>query len=291
MAENQTVNPALLVALESMDVLNRWVRKTGCARPRKAVYWLKGRFAIRDAIMAGLTTRMRYVQATVKCNRCREGVYYDWDGAPRGQCYHCNGRGVAALKFVETTIAERWCWHTPLDYRSWHGWSMSDLTPEPITDWTPGREGSELAVEEAARHLNVVEAHWQQWRGKDSNAWESGRDEWDTSRYYFFNYALELDARTDETRRAGICVWCGATEELCWTCLDYPPGLTMHRAVCKRCESCRGYDWDALRALPLPDLTPELARWRDRHLAEFGERWKQRWQGPEWQLQRVLPAV
>lgn len=271
---------SLQAALASMDVLNRWVRSTGCMRPRKAVYWLKSRYAIRDAIMAGLTTRMRYVVANVKCNRCLDGVYIDWQGDPRGQCYHCNGRGQAALKFVETTIADKWTWHSPVEYASWLGWPMNDLTPEPVTDWQPGREGVDLRIEEAVRHLNVVEGHWTQWLTE--KPYENSYDEWDSTRYYRFNYALRLPF--DEE---GGCALCGAsspTEHCCVTC---PPGLEISRPVCKPCADTKGV-WDALKSIPISDIGPELELWKERHTAAFIDLWSARYPhwAQEWQLNR-----
>ena len=274
----------LVTALESMDALNRWARSTGCHRPRKAIYWLKSKYAIRDAIMAGMTSRMRYVEARVKCNRCRAGIYFDWDGQSRGQCYHCNGRGEASLKFVETTLADRFVWHTPLDYSSWHGWPMRDLTPVPAEGWLPGREGVELSLEEAARHLNVVENHWQQWR--EEKPYSLDYDEYDSTRYYNFNYSLELP------REEGPCALCGsADEEEANNCsVTFPPGLELTRRVCRVCKHLPNL-WEKLYDVPLPTLAPEVRDWRERHLIQFGEIWKQRkWVfDKEWQATRARP--
>lgn len=267
----------LITALESMDVLNRWVRMSGASRPRKAVYWLKSKYAIRDAIMAGMATAMRYVQATVKCNRCVSGTYFDWDGAPRGQCYHCNGRGQAELKFVETQIAGRFTWHTPLQYSYWHGWSMSDLKPEPVTDWQPGREGIDLPIEDAARHLNVVEAHWTQWASE--RPWENGFDEYDSTRYFTFNYSLPLPSFGED-----VCFRCNRPKEIfCST--TFPPGLETKWPTCKACSDDPKI-WDVIRAMPLPKLSPEFEIWRYRHMTQFADIWKGRWGSfcEEWQL-------
>lgn len=275
----------LLTALESMNVLNQWVRKTGCSRPRKAVYWLKGRYAIRDAVMAGMTTKLRLVQATVKCNRCYNGQYFDWNGYPRGACYHCNGKGQATLKFVETQIDNRWTWHTPLAYNTWHGWPMNDLVAEEQDGWFPGREGIDLDLEEAVRHLNVVEGYWQQWMKE--TPYEHGWDEYDSTRYYTFNYRLELPPFGD----GGTCWRCGNPKSL--NCIvTFPPGLETQWPTCKACSDDPKI-WEGIKAMPLLPLSPELKAWYDRHMTVFADIWKMRWDNgaEEWQLRRKRELV
>ena len=114
--------PTLDQALAAMNDLNSFARHPDSRGPRKAIYWLKSKYAIRDAIMSGLITRLRVIQVTTKCHKCHEGIYMDWDGYPRGQCYDCKGTAKVTLKFVETAIADKYVWHTPLSYRSWEGW-------------------------------------------------------------------------------------------------------------------------------------------------------------------------
>jgi hypothetical protein len=271
----------LLTALEAMDQLNRWVRFRGASRPRKAVYWLKSRYAIRDAIMAGLTARVRLVEATVKCTRCTKGVYHDWEGRDRGRCYHCDGKGTARLKFVETQIADshrRPCaaftWHTPVSYQSWLGWPMEDLTPEPTNDWLPLQPGIELPIEEAARLLNVVESYWTAWQ-KDSGPYDVGYEEWDSTRYYLFNYIFELPSDGEAACR--ICG--GEFSHRCHTVIA--PLFEQSVAVCKQCGD-RPKIFDEIKRLPLPKIIdhPEIATWRNRHLEIFKSIWESRWKKP-----------
>lgn len=266
------MNESLERALQSMDVLNRWVRKTGCSRPRKAVYWLKSKYAIRDAIMAGALTQMRLIQTVVKCNRCKDGIFLDWEGEPRGRCYHCDGKGVAVLKFVETLIVindRHFTWHSPLSYSSWLGWPMNDLEPVTVTDWQPGKEGIDLDIETAVRHLNVVENHWTQWQKEAP--YDYGFDEYDSTRYYNFNYALSLPASGD----ASSC-WRCAGNKIVECVVTFPPGLETRWPTCAACEKDPKI-WDEIKAQPLPKLGPELEAWRQRHMLAFADSWNRRW--------------
>lgn len=262
-----------------MDVLNRWVRTSGACRPRKAVYWLKSRYAIRDAVMAGMVPTMRVVIATVKCNRCRDGQYIDWEGNPRGQCYKCKN-GIAKLLFVETSIAGRWKWHTPLDYTSWLGWPIGDLVPEPVTDWTPGREGVELSIDEGARHLNVVEEYWPQW--KSEKPYSMSRDEYDSTHYYLFKYSLDLGTIGDPD----VCFLCGTAAEYCCSTVC-APGLETRWPTCRPCGERKDV-WDIIHGKPLPELSPSVNEWRERHLQQFANEWKGAWfpDRDEWQTNR-----
>lgn len=260
-------------ALESMDTLNRWVRKTGCNRPRKAVYWLKSRYAIRDAIMAGALAQMRLIQSVVKCNRCVDGTFFDWDGQPRGRCYHCDGKGVATLKFVETQLAlydsdSRLTWHSPVRYSSWLGWPVGDLEPVTVQDWQPGREGIDLEIEEAARHLNVAETYWRQW--ETEKPYDHGFDEYDSTRYYSFNYSLQVPPSG-----ASSCWRCAGPKTTNCIC-TFPPGLETRWPTCAACEKDPKI-WDEIKAQPLPKLGPELETWRQRHMLAFAEFWQRRW--------------
>ena len=258
------MKPDLLTALRALDVLNRWVRTDGFSRPSKAVYWLKSNYAIRDAVMAGMLIQVRPVKATVPCNRCRKGIYIDWDGNERGQCYHCNGKGIAELKFVETTLGSpeaNFTWHTPLTYSSWLGWPMDDLEFEETKDWAPGRSGIDLDIEDVAYYLNIVETYWTQWAKKQPYGFN--RDEYDDTRYYEFAYHLEVPVYADS------CVLCGQPKSH-RACLTQPPGLTFNYPVCAWCDRRDGF-WETLRKLPMPPIGPHLTEWKQRHdLAEWG---------------------
>lgn len=277
-----TCNDQLITALESMDVLNRWARMSGVSRPRKAIYWLKSRYAVRDAIMAGLTTRMRVVAATVKCNRCINGVYYTWDGAPRGTCHLCNGSTHVTLKFVELTIDGWWTWHFPTTCSSWLGWPIQDLNPEPVVDWAPGRAGIDLDIEEACRHLNVVESHWSQWIKEQP--YEHSFDEHDGTRYFLFNYVLPLPAPAPNT-----CFRCGsiATRKLC--CI-HPACFESITCACEDCATLPKV-WDHIRAESRPEIGEHAAAWAKRHSVVFADYWKSRGFAfnDEWPVQRVRP--
>jgi hypothetical protein len=258
------MNQDLMIALEAMDVLNRWVRMEGVSRPRKAIYWLKSHYAIRDALMAGLMTRMRYVQSTVKCNRCQNGIYFDWDGRSRGPCRHCNGSSRVTLKFVETTLGERFTWHSPLEHSSWLGWSMRDLEAITVDDWTPGRNGIDLPVEEAARLLNVVERYWWQQICQESPYSFLDRAEYDDTRHYYFAYSLDLDVPQSACALCGVAL---PSDPSRWHRMvaTRSPGLQIRWPVCDVCGK-RDKVWDRLAAIPTPDVAgPELAAWMKRH--------------------------
>lgn len=257
----------LEMALEAMNVLNGWARSRDCA-PRRAIYWLKARYAIRDAVISGMVTKLRAIQVTTKCNRCRDGIYMDWDGFPRGTCYTCNGSSKVTLKFAETTIADRWTWHSPLHCSSWLGWPMDDLPFEEAQDWTVNQPGRNLDVEEAVRNLNIVEEFWPQWR--KHSPYEIGREEWDSHRYYIFNYSINVG------RGEGVCVFCkrGPTTGHHHTRL---PGLTY---IFQVCEGCSGAEkvWDQLALVPLPPLSSEIEKWVTRHTFDFEASWNR----PRW---------
>lgn len=274
-----------------MNRLNAWVRSTGVSRPRKAVYWLKSRYVIRDAAMAGMLAHVRYVCATVKCNRCVNGIYLDWEGHARGQCYQCNGQGLVTLKFVETMIDNVGIWHTPLGYSNWHGWPMDDLEPTPLTDWTPGREGIELDIEEAAGHLNVVEEFYpfvlnvDRYARGPSSPWENSRDEYDSTHYYLFNYGFEF--KNPETKE---CFNCGKPKTH-HCCSIIPPGLQVSYPVCDICGSAGGI-WDLIAEQRPPAMGPNLTIWYKRHLAAFASIWGKTWNmlDKEWPRRIKRPA-
>lgn len=272
--------PALDVALAAMNELNSFARSPEGVRPRKAIYWLKSRYAIRDAAMAGMLTRARLIQVTTKCHKCHKGVYMDWGGYPRGQCYTCRGTSVVNLKFVETQIGARYTWHHPLAYSSWQGWPMDDLTPDESHDWTVKQEGKTLSLVEMVTALNIVEAKWQAWR--KHSPYENSRDEYDSSRFYTFDYGLDLGYTPEG------CVLCGGVHKS-FTTLDVVPRLQRNVSIC---EPCLNLGWDELtprlKALPLPELHPEIQIWRERHAINFEDTWKrQGWHCPSNETSRL----
>lgn len=295
---NERLNQALL----AMDRLNSFARTQEGAGPRRAIYWLKARYAIRDAIMAGLLVRMRAIQVTTVCRRCRKGVYYDWDGDNRGPCYTCNGSGKVMLKFIETTIETRQqgvsvpdlnsdtaaiyrtaapftrnlIWHSPVEYSSWLGWPTDDLQFEESQDWTTCQPGKPMSAIELATAMNIVETYWPWWR--KHSPYELSRDEYDSSRYYLFNYALDL-GRSPEG-----CVLCGGKHHQFHN-FTVAPGLTRAVSVCEPCAK-REDIWKVLSGLPLPELDPEIQKWRARHAIQFESSWGRHWTDP-WIDRRV----
>ncbi len=265
--------PRLAEALAAMNELNSWARHPEGRAPRRAIYWLKLRYAIRDAIMAGYLCRMRAVQVTTKCHRCDKGVYWDWDGCNRGPCYTCKGTGQVTLKFIETRFkageqgpngATEYVWHSPVEYSSWLGWPADDLVFHEAEDWTVKRDGKALTVVQQATLLNVVEEYWLQWRKQ--SPYENGREHDDPHRYYIFNYSLDLDYDPKG------CVLCGGEHHIyCHTTLA--PGLTRKLSVCKACEGAADL-WPRLQAQPLNQLHPEIQRWRERHTLDFEATWQ-----------------
>lgn len=272
MNENKQVlvgHHSLEAALAAMDILNSAARSQSGRAPRRAIYWLKSRYAIRDAVMAGLLTKMCAVQVTTKCSRCRNGIYVDWDGHDRGTCYTCNGRAKVTLKFIETEMAGKYRWHTPLEHSSWHGWPADDLEFVESQDWTVNQPGKEVSLVELVTALNIVETYWPQWR--KHSPYELSRDEWDSQRHYIFRYGLNL-GRSPEG-----CVLCGGPHAT-YAMTTVNPGLEYARSLCESCG--KGLDeatWAKLAALPLPELHPEIQLWRERHMIDFGATWNRYW--------------
>lgn len=261
--------PDLINALRSMSVLNSWAKSKNPA-PRRAIYWLKSHFAVRDAVFAGLVKGMRCIQVTVTCNKCVNGIYLDWDGHDRGRCYHCKGSTIMTLKFVETTIqfqGHELVWHHPMTYpNGWLGWNVDDITPIRCEDWTAGKEGTELSSIEAAGHLNVVETYWPQWRIQ--SPYETDREWNGAGRYYLFNYSLLVEASKD------ACHYCNSVSDLHNFGLTLPPGLNFTVSICERCGLAMP-DWSVRkRQFKMPQLHHSLQMWADRHTIDYEATWK-----------------
>lgn len=265
-------NYTLVQALAAMNELNSFARAQHGAAPRRAIYWLKSRYAIRDAIMAGMLAQMRAVQVTTKCRKCSNGIYTDWDGIPRGTCYDCKGTATVTLRFIETQIntdGDKYTWHTPVNYSSWLGWPADDLVFAEAQDWTVQQPGKPFTAVELATHMNTVEWYWTQWRRH--SPCECSRDESDCSRYYIFNYSLDLGHSAQEEG----CVLCGGAHKI-YCGLTVCPGLSRSLSVCEPCAkggSATGDLWKRLASLPIPQLHPEIQFWRERHALDFEKSW------------------
>jgi len=297
------MNERLMEALLAMDRLNSFARSPGCA-PRKAIYWLKSRYAIRDAIMAGLATRMRAIQVTTTCSRCDKGIYRDWCGDHRGPCYHCGGTARKTLKFIETTIdlqerervihdvngneamkvtfpepaKKQVVWHSPVEYSSWLGWPTDDLQFEEAQDWTVGTQGKPLTTVELAEAMNIVETYWPWWR--KHSPYESSREEYDSHRYFIFNYALDIGTGSKS------CELCGG-EHKGFYHFTVAPGITRGASTCTACQADPEV-WKKLTALPMPQLHPEIQKWRTRHTIDFEKTWERGWnEKVEWQDRKM----
>lgn len=46
-----------------MHVLNAWAKNTSQCAPRRAIYWLKSNYAVRDAVMAGMLTGCKLIRS------------------------------------------------------------------------------------------------------------------------------------------------------------------------------------------------------------------------------------
>lgn len=287
------MNERLMEALLAMDRLNSFARNPSGRGPRKAIYWLKSKYAIRDAVMAGLLVKMRAIQVTTKCSRCDKGIYRDWEGYVRGTCHHCSGTARKTLKFIETTIEipvhetvipdvagsdsckitwgsphpSRLVWHSPVDYSSWLGWPTDDLEFAEAQDWTVGVEGKSLTTVEMATAMNTVETYWPWWRKHSS--YENSREESDSHRYFIFNYALDIGVGSKG------CELCGG-EHAIYCHFTAAPGITRGVSICKACEA-DPERWKKITALPIPQLHPEIEKWRTRHAIDFEKTWDRGW--------------
>lgn len=158
-------------------------------------------------------------------------------------------------------------WHHPLEYRSWLGWPMTDLEPQEAENWAVNKPGIELDTDTAVAHLNVVEEHWTQWRKQ--SPYQCGREEWDSHRYFLFNYSLDIGYSPKG------CMLCGGTHHVFCTA-TVAPGITYNRSVCAACEKDPKL-WSKLHKLPIPALSSEVQSWRERHALSFDDTWSRTW--------------
>jgi len=185
------------------------------------------------------------------------------------------------LKFVETTISYaggNLVWHSPIDYSSWLGWPMDDLPCEEAIDWTVGTAGKPMTTVELAAAMNIVEVYWPWWR--KHSPYENSREEYDTHRYYIFNYALDIG----EGQKG--CELCGG-EHAVYCSFTVAPGITRAASICGACNKDSNM-WTKLAALPIPQLHPEIQKWRERHAINFYDTWKRGWQqATAWQDRKI----
>lgn len=270
--ELEHVGTVEMKALAALDHLNRWVRsdsyrkqyliKTG---PRQAVYDMKG-VAIAWAISAGLTTHRR-VMASVPCRDCSgTGRYTDFWGCEHPHCRNCNSTGKKALRFLETTIAEQFVWHTPWDKvplaicnrlafpiggmeALGEGWFAS-------FDWEPGRDGQDMSIVEAAEALLLAEQVFPysiERRGRSCDTFA------DRKEAYYGSYHLFIG----ETERR--CCYCGTTDQIAGIHCNVER-LAFRTFACTPCSNQRGKRLWSDAVCPPEFLTPSaIQEWRERH--------------------------
>lgn len=172
----------LAAALDAVNTLNDFARCRGAWRvPIAAIYYLKDR-ALREADRVGLA-RHRQVRVVVPCQRCNGSGRFShgfMDTPKRGRvevtdaCRGCYGKGTRPLDFIESTIADRWTWHSPVVYGSrWgcgHSFALTlsarlQAAGELVVDvtggdWRPGLPGASLTPPQVAAAFYVAEELW-----------------------------------------------------------------------------------------------------------------------------------
>lgn len=236
--------------LPALSRLNEHARAWGFGK--RAIY------AYKTFVAAEFATSARPVFVMVRCHHCGgTGTYRDWGGEPRGPCHRCT-KGVATLRFVESTIGP-YRWHHPAE-TSGHevldaAWgittrrflangdeiaTLADGTERPIIyaqaeGWGPNLPGAEkLTPDEACRLLNVVE----DWlrdvpQMRPGNRWTLGR-----ARSEITKYQIDL-GRSGE----GICCECGAGDPE-HNCVRIDGWLQYVRPMCTACHGpCDAPRW------------------------------------------------
>lgn len=254
-----------LKVADAVSKLNAWVksaRRGSDWSSKYVVYWLKG-LAIQQAQRLGLASHRR-IAANVQCRDCGgSGKYEDRYGYTHDHCFACCNTGTARLEFIETMIADRLRWHTPLQ-KAWNyvpGYSSMEV--EEVTDWQPNEgTGLELEADEAARLLNLVEGALAKGNKYPRGSLYDGG--------YSYGEADDFNSYTlwiGETSKDS-CVLCGGT------CERYSHGVAFGRLQwsANACSDCRqkfsnGGIWPELkRRIPQELLNqPNVREWARRH--------------------------
>lgn len=261
-----------LGSLEALDRLNSYVRSPAYRAhyflangPRRAVYEMK-RTALEVTHAAGIATHRRIV-VKVRCRDCGgTGRYVDRDGQEYDHCYACDNGGSAILRFIESTLAERFVWHTPFGsepqairtlFPSRMDLCMEEWEAswEPASDWDPNRPGQDLTPVEAAEALLLAEDAFPPAVRKRAR-YDSRVDE--EENYY---RTWRLFVGNTET----LCNFCKATEGL----VGFSPGvgrIRWHAYVCRDCSKAHGVEMFTQTPCPPDFLDSEpIRRWIERH--------------------------
>jgi len=268
-----------LAAFAAVDALNGFARCREARHvPRDAIYYLKDR-ALRAADVKGLAVH-RLVDVAVSCRTCNgSGLYLHGhrtssEGgrvAVTSSCRGCTGKGSKRLGFVESTIAGRWTWHSPV--RPPAAWGVAtqyaltlearlraagqDFVRVDEGDWRPNQPGQLLTPGQVAAAFCTAETMWLVPPLRD--------DDYATDREYMLFLGDE---------GGGACVLCGETAGP----IDHyliDQGRALWSSPACRCEEDHDTGrqpvlgvFDALRERGIPEqlaADPHVQRWLASH--------------------------
>lgn len=240
----------------------------------RAIYAYKLVAALALAEARRLT--LRFIEWRGKCNRCDgTGQFWNYDPNYKTPCRNCGAKGIALLRFVETTLPDGQVWHHPwrhgepiaetvLGRIEWVGdgnWVVNDpeyvggkrsLRWEQATDWGPNLPAERIPDAELIPLLNLVE----DWIARPIDVGVCGPWRLERARREMSQYMLDLG------RAGGGCCFCGSTEQG-----EHPRsiGLSLDRLkwslpVCPQHDRVPSEKWPE-RIVPADLLTSDLQRW------------------------------
>lgn len=248
--------------IAALDRLNSWVRSDAYRDwedrgPKKAIYNCKRR--AQTYLSSHYNVQSRYLQLMVKCRRCVDGIFIDWNGQERGHCWRCSGSGLKRLIFIEQQF-DRYCWHTPVDELTT---IPSHVLIEIETEWTPNQPGRAFSREQAVVDLNTIETYWHNAISSEVLA----HYHYPPAEFFYFLFLGKTPLR---------CSLCGATDNL--KTESYRVRRNLLRWTDHACHHCHDHYADRLaravdyessifECFPVPEdlLTPADRDWLTRH--------------------------
>jgi Zn ribbon nucleic-acid-binding protein len=263
----------LLSIMPPLARLNAWARLEYKDQldmhemPSRIYAWKK--MAIGAAMKLGMATQ-RIIGVERSCKACKGTGEYKWvdwndeDHVDYQDCRRCGATGKVILRFVESTIAGQYRFHTPRPR-----WDLGVFTPEDFeavqpggTDWEPEQPGAPLERLEFIRLINQVEAiipvpeprfgsstEYSLHLGELPGCWICGSI---NCRYSWDLYRMQIGLRW----KAGLCEACEQTDT--WAFVEPTWPVSLHAIRNERDSFPRWHDRP-----PLPPMAndPAVLEW------------------------------